>query len=258
MNDAASVISALQQGMTAAAGSSTPLYRQLQRCLRQLIDDDLLEVNEAIPPERDLAQGLGVSRITVRKAVRGLVEEGLLAQRQGAGTFVVPRMEQPLSRLTSFTEDMKARGLTATARWLERSVGVATPEEAIALNLSPGAQVSRLSRLRSADGRPMAIERATLPMDVLPDPQVVQSSLYAVLAANNLRPHRALQYLRAELLSDDNAGLLGVPPNSAALFIRRYGYLADNRPVEFTRSWYRGDAYDFIAEMIIDKPRSRG
>lgn len=257
MSKQAMVLDALRQGLADAADSPTPLYQQLQKHLRRLIDEGILEASEAIPPERDLAAALGVSRITVRKAVRGLVEDGLLAQRQGAGTFVVPRVEQPLSRLTGFTEDMQARGLKAGARWLDRSVGPASPEEAVALNLSPGTEVARLYRLRSADGRPLALELATVPRAVLPDPGAVEDSLYKALAATGHRPQRALQYLRAELLGEEQARLLKVPPGSAALFIKRYGYLADGRPVEFTRSHYRGDSYDFVAEMWLDKPATR-
>ena len=233
------------------SGSPTPLYRQLQKGLHQLISKDLLQANEAIPGERELAASLGVSRVTVHKAVRALVEQGLLEQRQGSGTFIASRLEQPLSRLTSFSEDIRARGKQPSLSWLERSVGVATPEEAMALNLSPGTEVSRLYRIRSADDKPLALEQATLPRHILPDPLAVEESLYAVLSAQGLRPSRALQRLRAELLSMEHARLLAIPPGSAALYIERRGFLKDGTAVEFTRSHYRGDAYDFIAELSV-------
>lgn len=230
----------------------TPLYRQLQIGLRQLLVEDALPADEAIPGERELAAGLGVSRVTVRKAIRALVDKGLLEQRQGSGTFVTARLEQPLSRLTGFSEDIRARGQEPGLTWLDRSVGVATPEEAMALNLSPGAEVSRLYRIRSADDKPLALEQATLPRHVLSDPGIVEHSLYAVLSKLGLRPSRALQRLRAELLGMEHARLLQVPPGSAALYIERRGFLSDGTPVEFTRSHYRGDAYDFVAELSIE------
>lgn len=231
--------------------SPTPLYRRLQRGLRQAIDSGLFNPEDAIPPERDLAEALGVSRVTVRRALRTLVEEGLLYQRQGSGTFVAARVEQPLSRLSSFTEDMTTRGMEPGATWLDRSLGPASPLEAMALNLSPGAEVSRLYRLRSADGRPMALELATLPRRILPDPALVENSLYALLNQLGYKPVRALQHLRAELLSEEHARLLGVQPGGAALYIERRSFLENGQPVEFTRSHYRGDAYDFIAELCI-------
>src|SRR5690606_7684051 len=82
-----------------------PLYRRLQTAIKAVIDDGILKVDDALPSERDLANELGISRVTVRNAMRALVEEGVLVQRHGAGTFVAPRVEQALSRLTSFTED---------------------------------------------------------------------------------------------------------------------------------------------------------
>ncbi|MGH8304626.1 MAG: GntR family transcriptional regulator, partial [Steroidobacteraceae bacterium] len=90
--------------------SSLPLYQQLQRALRQAIETHVLGPDDALPPERDLAQELSVSRITVRKAIDGLVGDGMLVRRQGSGTFVCARVEKNFSKLTSFSEDMRARG----------------------------------------------------------------------------------------------------------------------------------------------------
>lgn len=251
MPSAKSALTLISESVTLDSANPTPLYRQLQNGLRQLLNKGLLQADEAIPGERELATGLGVSRITVRNAVRALVEQGLLEQRQGSGTFIATRLEQPLSRLTSFSEDIRARGQQPGLTWLDRSLGIATPEEAMALNLSPGAAVSRLYRIRSADAKPLALEQATLPQRFLPDPQVVDNSLYAVLNGQGLRPSRALQRLRAELLGMEHARLLAVAPGSAALYIERCGFLRDGTAVEFTRSHYRGDAYDFIAELSV-------
>ena len=107
-------------------GSGTaPLYRRLQERIKSAIESGDLKPQDALPGERDIAQALSVSRVTVRKALSGLVGAGLLEQRQGSGTFVSrkpPLVEQPLSRLTSFSEDMRLRGLETTSRWLVREV----------------------------------------------------------------------------------------------------------------------------------------
>jgi len=251
MVDFRAVITALNQSIRAAEGGSQPLYRRLQAGLRQAIESGAVGHDDALPSERDLAMELGVSRITVRRAVQELADEGLLTQRQGAGTFVSRRIEQPLSSLTSYTEDMTARGMSAGVTWLGRSTGTANPDEALALNLSPGADVSRLYRLRTADDRPMCLEHATLSRDHLPDPGAVETSLYQVLATLGLRPVRALQRIRAELFSTEQAELLGVAPGSACLHVERRSFLADGRPIEFVRSHYRGDSYDFVAELQL-------
>ncbi len=96
--------------------SNLPLYQQLQRALREAIDRRILDSNDALPPERDLAEEFRVSRITVRKAIDGLVNEGLLMRRQGSGTFVRGRVEKNFSLLTSFSEDMRARGSQSAQR----------------------------------------------------------------------------------------------------------------------------------------------
>ncbi len=184
---------------------------------------------------------------------------GILIQRHGSGTFVAPpvqRIEQPLSALTSFTEDMARRGFRSEVEWLERGLVVPSPEEVMALGLRAGDPVARLSRLRKADGRPMAIERAALPVDILPDPAEVSQSLYEVLGRLGKRPVRAVQKISAVNLSAADAQLLGLAPGAAGLRIERTSYLPEGRVAEFTRSIYRGDAYDFVAELRLPEKLS--
>jgi GntR family transcriptional regulator len=234
----------------------TPLYIQLQQSIEDALHRGALKTADALPGERDLAKQLGVSRVTVRKAINGLVKKGVLVQRWGSGTFIAPhtRIEQPLSRLSSFTEDMSARGLPSAAVLLSRSIGPASPNELMALGLSPGELVSRVNRLRLADGVPMAIEHAVIPSRFLPDPTLVKQSLYSVLQDHGVLPSRALQRLHAVLLTEEQAALLKVPANSPALYIERRSFTPGGEAVEFTSSYYRGDAYDFVAELTIGQP----
>jgi GntR family transcriptional regulator len=236
--------------------SPTPLYMQLQLAIQEMVRAGTLKPDEALPSERDLAARLEISRVTVRKAIAGLVEKGILVQRWGSGTFIAGgvRVEQPLSRLSSFTDDMQTRGMQPSAITLGRSVGPASPKESMALGLSPGETVARIDRLRIADGVPMAIEHAVLPSRFLPDPDAVEGSLYAVLAALNCMPKRALQRLHAVLLTSGQAELLQVAARSPALYIERRAFLDSGEAVEFTSSYYRGDAYDFVAELTIAQP----
>jgi GntR family transcriptional regulator len=134
---------------------------------------------------------------------------------------------------------------------MSRTLRAPAPAEMMALGLTAGDRVASLERVRIADGVPLAIERATLPATVLPDPMAVESSLYAVLSARGVRPVRALQRISAANLGEADAALLDVPPGAAGLRIERISYLPSGRSVEFTRSLYRGDAYDFAAELRI-------
>ena len=226
-----------------------PLYRQLQRSLREAIQNRVLGPDDALPAERDLADELGVSRITVRKALDGLVAEGLLTRRQGAGTFVAARVEKSFSKLSSFTEDMISRGRTPHSAWLSKTMGQVTPEESLTLGLSPGTAVYRFNRIRYADDAPMALEYATVLASCLASLDNVETSLYEALEKTGNRPVRALQRLRAVLLTAEQAKLLKAQERDAGLLVARVGYLKDGRAVEFSQSFYRGDIYDFVAEL---------
>lgn len=231
-----------------------PLYLQLQRRIAEAIATGRLAPGASLPPERDMASLTGLSRVTVRKAVAALVADGQVVQRRGSGTFVAPKvekLEQALSLLTSFTEDMARRGKGVESLWLSRQITSPSPEEVMALGLGAGDQVVRLERVRRSDGIPLAIERAALSSASLPDPSVVETSLYAVLESRGLRPVRAVQRISAANLGARDADLLDVPVGAAGLRIERIGYLPSGRVVEFTRSIYRGDAYDFAVELTL-------
>jgi GntR family transcriptional regulator len=228
---------------------SLPLYQQLQRGLRRAIEMKLLAPEDALPPERDLAEEFSVSRITVRKALDGLVSEGLLTRRQGSGTFVASRVEKSFSKLSSFTEDMTARGRTPRSVWLKKSQGTVSPEEAMATGFAPGTPVYRFNRLRYADDTPMSLEYCTLPTFVLPSIEAVQTSLYQALEKAGFRPQRALQRLRAVLLNAQQTELLHGKEGDAGLLVERRGFLNDGRIIEFSQSFYCGDTYDFVAEL---------
>ncbi len=236
------------------ANGTGPLYVKLRQSLEKAIRNGTLQQGEALPAERDIADYASISRVTVRKAVDELVQDGLLVRRHGSGTFVakpISKVEQPLSRLTSFTEDMARRGLSTRSEWLERGLFAPSPDEMMMLGLRAGAVVARLSRLRLGDDNPLAIERASVAAEYLPDPNVVTTSLYAALERRDARPVRAIQRISACNIKSQDAELLGVSEGSAGLSIQRISYLPSGKVVELTRSLYRGDAYDFVAELTI-------
>ena len=239
-------------------GSAGPLYLQLSRRIDAAIEAGELKPGDNLPPEREMATLTGLSRVTVRKAVQALVEAGKLVQRQGSGTFVAPRverLEQALSLLTSFSEDMARRGRVSRSVWLHRAGHAPAPEEMMVLGLTAKDRVARLERVRLADEVPLAIERAALSTAILPEPETVDASLYAALAKRGFHPVRAVQRISAANLNARDASLLEVPVGAAGLRIERISYLPSGRVVEFTRSLYRGDAYDFAAELRISNEK---
>lgn len=238
------------------SGRTGSLYTQLARSLSQAIHEGMLEDGDFILPQRDLAEALGVSRVTVRKAIESLVNEGLLIQRQGAGTMVTRGAKQSIHKnlavLNSFTEDMKSRGMVPSSTWVSRTTVQASPKEAMALNLSPGSLVSRFARIRYASETPMAYEIASVPANIIPSAETVESSLYSALEQSDARPVRALQTMTAQNADNAVADYLKLVTGDAVLYIERQGFSQHNTPVEFTRSWYRGDIYDFVTELKLN------
>lgn len=233
-----------------------PRYKQLYQYLKQAIESGELHAETALPPERDMAVMADVSRVTVRKAIGALAHDGHLDRRQGSGTVILPsdqpRLQQSLSSLVSFTETMRLRGFSSSSTILDAGLYTPTPAETTALGLIGHASVSRIKRLREADSGALAIETSSLPADVLPDPQSVSQSLYAVLRKSSMAPVRAIQRISAVNLSENDARLLDVSVGTAFLKIDRTGYLDNGRPVEFTTGVYRSDIYDFIAELRLE------
>lgn len=229
--------------------SVTPLYLQLASKLADGIKDGTWQAGQALPSERMLSEGLGISRVTARKAIDLLCERGLLTRRRGSGTYITPRLEQPLSRLSNFSDELRQRGFTPGSRWLARETATANAEEILALGLAPEARVSRLRRLRTADNVVMAIEYSAIPSDYLPDPDKVGASLYGYLEARKLLPMRAVQHIRAINATAEQAALAGIEVGTAMLHITRIGYQENGLPIELTHSYCRNDYYDFVAEL---------
>lgn len=242
--------------LTPDANRTGALYTQVARSLSQAIHEGMLADGDFILPQRELAEALGVSRVTVRKAIESLVNEGLLVQRQGSGTMVTSGGKQSIHKnlavLNSFTEDMLSRGMQPSSAWVSRATVQASPKEAMALNLSPGSLVSRFIRVRFASDTPMAYEVASIPANIIGNAESVEDSLYAQLDKSNARPVRALQTMTAKNADNAVAEYLKIVSGDAVLYIERQGFSADNVPVEYTRSWYRGDIYDFVTELKLN------
>ncbi|KAF0813122.1 HTH-type transcriptional repressor YvoA [Andreprevotia sp. IGB-42] len=229
--------------------SATPLYLQLSHKLAAAIQAGFWRPEEPLPSERHFCDLLGVSRVTARKALDLLYEQGLILRRQGAGTFITPKLEQPLTRLTNLSEMLKQRGFTPGSKWLSREVVPAGNEEVARLNLAPTSHVSRLLRVRTANDTVMAVEETALPHTLVPDPLLIGDSLYEFLSVHRLAVVRALQHIAAINADERLAGLVDVPVGAAMLHLTRVGYRDNGQAVELTHSWFRSDFYDFVVEL---------
>lgn len=231
-----------------------PLYQQLKAVIEdRIVSGDWLPGTQ-VPSERELCEQFKISRITVRQAIAELATEGRLTRTQGRGTFVAsPRIEQRLSNLTGFTQDMQARGQRPGAKVIQLETTLALPNIVRALQLRPGDCVVVLKRLRLADGEPVAVETDYLPDAVchnLIKERLDGRSLYDILRKSyNIQPTRAEQQLAAIACPAAEARLLNVRKGTPVLHIHRTTFGRDGRPFETVESFYRGDKYVFHAEL---------
>lgn len=219
---------------------------QLQEILEGVIAS--LEPGALLPSERLLMERYGVARGTAVQAIEALVARGLVYRVRGSGTFVAePKFRQPLT-LTSFTEDMRARGMTPGS--VVRSQAIVPASEVVARHLAlvPGTPVVHLERVRTADGEPMALERTHLPAQRLPgleDADLTDASLYELLERTwGVRVAEADQWASVVRVTEDEAALLHVSAAQPALLYQRVTRDPGGTPVEYVRSLYRGDRYE--------------
>lgn len=232
-----------------------PLYYQIKARLLEAIESGQLKPGDRVLSERELTTQFGVSRMTARQALTEMESQGFLYRVQGKGTFVAtPKLEQPLAGLTSFTEDMRRRGLEPAARVISAEEVVAGRKVARALGIGETASVYRLERLRLAGGEPMALEVSHIPSNMVPgllDREPVEHSLYRVLEERyGLKLIRANQSLEAVAANAYEAEVLHVREGTPLLLLERVSRDAQDRNVEFVRSLYRGDRYRFTTELI--------
>lgn len=237
-------------GGTDAAGGddapgSVPKYEQVRTLLAKEIAS--LDAHSLLPSERELVDRYGVSRMTVRQAISGLVKSGDLYRVQGSGTYVAEHTISKNLELTGFTEDMRARGLRASSLVLKAEETTAGARVGQELQVSPGERVFHLQRLRLADGHPMCLETVHLPVRLTPNllDLPLDGSLYDALAEHyGIQLAEAEQTIRPSVVDADEAALLTVPALSPGLLVHRIGRDVRGRIIERAVSLYRGDRYD--------------
>ena len=217
-------------------------------------------IGDAIPSERQLSSEFRVSRLTVRAALDDLVREGLLVRRRGSGTFVSePKIAQELT-MTSFTEDMRRRGMVPGSRTIELRTAPAGAWLGRIFHVSPSESLVVVKRLRLADHETMAIETLH-----------VRASLVPGLSADDLESHSfyellsdrygidivsGLQTIEPTVTNEEESELLGVPLHSPAFLFERTTRSREGQIVEYVRSIYRGDRYRLVTELSRE-PRRR-
>lgn len=238
---------------TMAKGSPVPLYHQLAELIRERIRAGELAPGDQLPAERDLAETVGISRMTARQAVASLVRDGTLVARPGIGTFVAtPKLTYDALHLLGFTEETMRHGDAVASRVLEQALASPPAPVATGLALPPGETAIKVVRLRSAGDLPVLLETSFLPALVCPGLEredLARHSLYALLELRyGLRLERSRQTIEATIANDYESGLLGVEVGAPMLLLEGLTYDDGGRPVEHFKAIYRADRSKFALE----------
>lgn len=230
--------------------SLQPLYLQLEELIRGWIATGQLRPGDRIPSEPELADKLGMSRMTARRAIDELVADGTCLRRPGKGTFVAKdKVVYTPSTFFSFSTYMTSMGYTVTTKVLEMKKMRVPESEAATLRLSHNDQVILLKRLRFVDGQPMAMHTSYLPAGLFPNlmgQDLTAKRLTDVMEEiSGLRITSTNDSVEAALVNADEAALLKVPKSSPVLLVRGVAYTEDGTPVRSTKAVYRGDRFRF-------------
>jgi GntR family transcriptional regulator len=241
-----------------------PFYHQVYLDLKSMIDGGQWTAGHRVPPERELATQYGVSVITVRRALDELAREQRLERTRGRGTYVLPqRIDRALDEPMSFTEEMQTRGMDPETRLVAARPESAGEHVAAALQLEPGSPTLFLERLRLADGEPLLLEQVHLPAEQFPGllaSDLERDSLYRILTERyETQIVRARETFEPVLLRSREAALLGAPIRTPALLVEGIAYTAGGVPIEFGRTYVRGDRTRYYVErsVVVNPERNR-
>ncbi|MET3699088.1 GntR family transcriptional regulator [Bacillus oleivorans] len=225
-----------------------PLYYRIQQSLKKKIEEEW-QPGDVIPSERELSEQFQVSRMTVRQAVNGLVDDGFLVRKRGSGTYVNERkVEQILHGVTSFSEEMRARGLAPSNKPV--SFQIIPSDEKIAghLQLKHYDPVYKIERIRLADRLPMAFETTFIPANMMKSltEEIMNRSLYEYVEAQlGIGIDDAYQTIESSSATKKEAKYLQIKEKDPVLVIKRKTFTTTGTPFEYVRTVYRGDRYKF-------------
>jgi GntR family transcriptional regulator len=239
--------------------SALPLYAQVESILAARIADGTYPVGSRFPKEEDLIESYSVSRTTIRQAIQNLIRRGLVEIRRGKGTFVLqPKINQELTQLSGFVEDMQVLGRRASARVLDKQIVPASSDVARQLKVTEGTQVVCIQRVRLADGVPLSFDETFLPRelgDKIIENDLETEPIFSLLEQKYQTPLLEAEY-RLEAVSADQAvaRALAVSPGSPIFLIERTSYTSGHHPVDYEKLYYRGDQIRFVTRLARRPP----
>lgn len=230
-----------------------PLYQQIRDILIKRIQDHIWEAGDLIPTEQELIKEFDVSRTTIRQAITSLVQDGLLEKKQGRGTVVKSqKLIGTLGRLTGFAEEVMEKGYRPHSSLLRAEFRDDLFVEKSKLNLPEDSKILIIERIRFADNEPIAIERTCWPEHIgkiLNQYDLNNAKYYQILEEQRIYLKNAKETISAINSTLYESDLLGISPGQALLEMTRLSYGLDDKPLEYTKTKYRSDRYNYQVEL---------
>ncbi|MCZ2114733.1 MAG: GntR family transcriptional regulator [Anaerolineae bacterium] len=239
--------------MTLNNSEGVALYAQIRETIRDQIAAGVLKPGEKLMPEEELATAMGASRMTIRRGIQDLIEEGVLYRRRGVGTFIAHRhIDRDHNRLTGYLESAAIEGFIPGIELLVGEITGAKHMVARALNLREEEPIFHVRTLRLADGEPLAIHDEYVPYKLYPDlldDDIETRQLWELLSDRGYPARRAVQRVEARAADEEIAQLLGIEDGAPVLYKLRTVYSEDGTPVEFEICHNRGDRYSLTTTL---------
>ncbi|WP_223464759.1 GntR family transcriptional regulator [Pseudomonas sp. GL-RE-26] len=221
-----------------------PKYLQLAQAIETVIRQRVLAPHDFLPAERVMAEGLGLSRVTVTKAIAQLEKQGLVIRQQGIGTRVAQHLDYSLNAEPGFTAQVEREGGQVSNQWLLRVKLKAPALIASSLGIASGAPIAKLRRIRLVDGVPVSLETTYIPEQYLPDPAQLEHSLYALWESRGIRAARKTFSLKALACTAEVAEWLNIQAGAPLMRIKQLSYGPDDSLLEYSETLCRSDIYE--------------
>ncbi len=224
------------------------MYIKIHNQIKRDVENHVYKVGDRIPAERQLAVKFGVSRMTLRQAIKTLEEEGILERRLGSGTYVASqKVQEKMSGIMSFTEITQANGQIPSSKLISYQIGKPSLSEKERLNLNPDSEVLRMERIRFADETPICYEVVTIPYHLVENlsKDDISTHLYETLNKNGYRIGRVTEHISAAVANENDARLLNAKKGEALITRRQVTELSNGQPFEYTRARYVAERFEF-------------
>lgn len=227
---------------------NAPLYLKFAETVKSAVRSGILPQGNILPGERDFSQLTGVSRITVRKAMQTLEDDGVVTRSRGYGTQINSTFEYSLKEARGFSQQVVLRGKKPNTLWVNKRVVKCSPEVAEQLAVAADSDVFLLKRIRYVDEDAVSVEESYVPAELIADADDIGVSLYDYFRSQNIIPQRTRSRVSARMPDSEFQSHIKMETPVPVLVIKQVAFDPQNRPIEYSISYCRSDLYVFVCE----------